>query len=90
VFTVLCEVSEMCFGTVDCDDAHCYFEHIESFEKNSESMTDHLKQQLCVVKILLVSVKSTLYEIDSDEAKIKESLLQVKNCSKSCLENKKV
>jgi len=24
VFSVLCEVSEMCFGTVDCDDAHCY------------------------------------------------------------------
>jgi len=21
---VLCEFSEMCFGTVDCDDAHCY------------------------------------------------------------------
>jgi len=21
---VLCEVSEMRFGTVDCDDAHCY------------------------------------------------------------------
>ena len=24
VFGVLCEVREMCFGTVDCDDAHCY------------------------------------------------------------------
>jgi len=24
VFGVLCEVSEMCFGTVDCGDAHCY------------------------------------------------------------------
>jgi len=21
---VLCEVGEMCFGTADCDDAHCY------------------------------------------------------------------
>jgi len=24
VFSVLCEVSEMGFGTIDCDDAHCY------------------------------------------------------------------
>jgi len=24
VFGILCEVSEMCFGTVDCDVAHCY------------------------------------------------------------------
>ena len=24
VFSVLCGVSEMRFGTVNCDDAHCY------------------------------------------------------------------
>ena len=24
MFGVLCEVREMCFGTVDCDVAHCY------------------------------------------------------------------
>jgi len=24
VFSELCGVSEMCFGTVDCGDAHCY------------------------------------------------------------------
>jgi len=46
---VLCEVSEMCFGTVDCDDAYCYSEQTGRFEQNSESMTDRLKQQLCVV-----------------------------------------
>jgi len=51
VFSVLCGVSEMCFGTVDCADAHCYSEQIERFHQNSESMTDRLKQQLRVVKL---------------------------------------
>jgi len=51
VFSVLCEVSEMCLGTVDCDDAHCYSEHIEHFEQNSKSMTDRLKQHLNVEKL---------------------------------------
>jgi len=40
----LCEVSKMCFGTVDCDGAHCYSEQTERFEQNSESVTDRLKQ----------------------------------------------
>jgi len=51
VFGVLCGVSEMCFGTVDCDVAHCYSEQIEHFDQNSESMTDRLEQQLRVVKL---------------------------------------
>ena len=29
VFGVLCEVSEMCFGTVDCDDAYCYIAEVQ-------------------------------------------------------------
>jgi len=41
---VLCGVSEMCFGTVDCGDARCYNEQIERFEQNSESLKDRLKQ----------------------------------------------
>jgi len=24
LFSVLCEVGKMRFGTIDCDDAHCY------------------------------------------------------------------
>ena len=51
VFSVLCEVNEMCFGTVDCDDVHCYSEQIERFEQIAESMTDRLWQKLCVVKL---------------------------------------
>jgi len=39
-------------------------------------MADRLKQILCR-KISLVSVKSTLYDMDCNEAKIKERLLQV-------------
>jgi len=49
VFSVLCEVSEMCFGTVECDVAHCYSEQTERFEQKSESMTDRLNKN-CVEK----------------------------------------
>ena len=38
LFSVLCEVSKMCLGTVDCDDAHCYSEQTERLEQNSESV----------------------------------------------------
>jgi hypothetical protein len=51
VFSFLGEVSKIRLGTIDCDDAHCYSEQIERFEQNSESMTDRLEQQLCVVKL---------------------------------------
>ena len=51
VFCVLCEVSKMCFGTVDCDGAHCYSEQTERFEQSSEIKTDRLKQKLCIVKL---------------------------------------
>ena len=39
VCSVLCGVSKMGFGTIDCDVAHCYSEQTESFEQNSESVT---------------------------------------------------
>ena len=51
VFSVLCEVSKMRFGTIDCEIEHCYSEQIEGFEENSESVTDSVKQQLCAVKL---------------------------------------
>ena len=51
VFSVLCGVSKMCFGTIDCDDAHCYSEQIECFEQKLESMTENEKEQLCAVKM---------------------------------------
>jgi len=51
VFSVLCAVSKMRFGTIDCDVAHCYSEQTERFEQNSESVTVRLKQQFCVVKL---------------------------------------
>jgi len=51
VFGVLGEVSKIRFGTADCDDTHCYSEQVERSEKNSESLTDLLVKQLCVVKL---------------------------------------
>jgi hypothetical protein len=40
VKSVLCGVSKVRFGTIDCDDAHCYSEQIEGFEQHSGSVTD--------------------------------------------------
>ena len=51
LFNVLCEVSKMRFGTIECDDAHCSNEQIERFEQNSDSMADRVKQQFCIVKL---------------------------------------
>jgi len=41
----------MCFGKIDCEIADCYSEQTESFEQNSESVTDSVKQQLCAAKL---------------------------------------
>ena len=56
---MLCEVSEMCFETVDCDVAHCCSEQTERFEQNSESMTDRLNKKLCR-KIFIRHVNNSL------------------------------
>jgi hypothetical protein len=50
VFNVLGEVNKIRFGTVDCD-AHCYNEQVEHLQQNTGNLTDHLKEQLCVVKL---------------------------------------
>ena len=44
VFSVWCEVSKMCFGTIDCYDAHSYSGKIEKLEQSSESVKDRLKE----------------------------------------------
>jgi hypothetical protein len=51
VFNALGEVSKIHLGTVDCDDAHCYNKQVETLQQNTESVTDHLKEQLCVIKL---------------------------------------
>jgi hypothetical protein len=50
-FDLLCGISKTRFVTIDCDDAHCCNKQIKRLERNSESVTDSLKQQLCVVKL---------------------------------------
>jgi len=80
VFSVLCEVGKMCFGTVDCDGAHCYSEQTERFEQNSEIMTDQLKQTILFSKILLVSAKNSISDLDCSEGEMTEGLYRVKYC----------
>jgi hypothetical protein len=50
-FDLLCAVSKIRFVTINCDDAHCCNEQIKRLEGISESVTESLKQQLCVVKL---------------------------------------
>jgi len=47
-------------------------------------MYNSSKQKLCR-KIVLVLLNNTIYDIDCNEVKTKERLLQVKKCSKVCL-----
>jgi hypothetical protein len=60
------------------EDAQYYNEQIRHFEENSESMTHLMKQQLTVVKSSLGAINETLSDLEYNEAKVKEGLMQVK------------
>jgi hypothetical protein len=79
VFNFIGEVSKILFGTMDDDDAKYYNEQIRYFEQNSNSITNLLKQQLYVVKSSLGAINDTLSDMEYNEAKVREGLLQVKN-----------
>ena len=49
LFSVLREVSKMCVGMIDSDDAHCYCGQIKCFEQSSECIT--VRSKNCVVKL---------------------------------------
>ena len=77
-FNFIGEVSKILFGTMNDEDAQYYNEQIRHFEENSESMTHLMKQQLTVVKSSLGAINETLSDLEYNEAKVKEGLMQVK------------
>jgi hypothetical protein len=80
VFNFVGEVSKILFGTMDDDhDAKYYNEQIRHMEQNSNSITNLLKQLLYVVKSSLGAINDTLSDMEYNEAKVREGLLQVKS-----------
>ena len=84
MFNVLGEVSKIRFVTIDCNDPHCYSELIERSEQNSESMTDRLKEQLCVVKLCYGLLTALFVMWTVMELKWKMDCYRLNTVHKSC------
>ena len=54
------QISKILFGTLDADDADYYNEQINQFEKNSEDLTNLMKQQLSIVRASLGTFNDTI------------------------------
>ena len=73
------KVTKALFGTMDEDDAQYYNEQIEHFERNSNSLTHLLRQQLTIVRSTLGAVNNTLTDVFYNERKMKNGLLQLQH-----------
>jgi hypothetical protein len=79
VFNFIGEISKILFGTMDNDDAKYYNEQIKHFEENSDDITKLMKQQLVVVKSTLGAIGDTLTDMEYNQKKVENGLIQVKN-----------
>jgi hypothetical protein len=79
VFNFIGEISKILFGTMDKDDAKYYNAQIKHFEENSDDITKLLKQHLVVVKSTLGAISNTLTDMEYNQKKVENSLIQVKN-----------
>ena len=77
LFDFVGKVSEVLFGTLDRDDAQYYNEQIEHSERNSNSLTHLLRQQLTILRSTLGTVNDTLSDVSYNEEKIRSGLLQL-------------
>jgi hypothetical protein len=79
VFNFIGEISKVLFGTMDNDDAKYYNEQIRQFEENSDDITKLLKQELIVVKSTLGAINNILTDMEYNQKKVEDGLIQVKN-----------
>ncbi len=79
LFDFVGKVSEVLFGTLGGDDVQYYNEQIEHFERNSNSLTHLLRQQLTIVRSTFVAVNDTLSDVSFNERKMKNGLLQLQH-----------
>jgi hypothetical protein len=57
------KISKILFGTPDDDDDYYYNEKIESFERNSDTLTELMKEQIYTVKSSLGTVNEALSDV---------------------------
>jgi hypothetical protein len=79
VFNFIGEISKVLFGTLDNEDAMYYNEQIKHVEENSDDLTKLLKQQLVIVRSTLGTINSTLIDMEYNQEKVKNGLVQIKN-----------
>jgi hypothetical protein len=79
VFNFIGEISKVLFGTLDNEDAKYYNDQIKHFEENSEDFTKLLKQQLIIVRSSLGAVNNTVMDIEYNQKKVENALIQIKN-----------
>jgi chromosome condensin MukBEF ATPase and DNA-binding subunit MukB len=62
---------------MDDDNAQFYHDQIERFEQSSAVLTQHMKEQLTVVKCTIVIFNETLMDVKYNEKKMREVLSQL-------------
>ena len=77
LFNAIGKVSKALFGTMDDDDAQFYHEQIEHFEQGTKTLTHQMKQQLMIIKSTLGMFNGTVTDIEYNEAKMREELIQL-------------
>jgi hypothetical protein len=73
------QVSKILFGTLDADDADYYNEQINHFEKNSEDLTNLMKQQLSIVKASLGTFNETISDLEYNSQVTQKGLIRLKS-----------
>jgi hypothetical protein len=74
------EVSKILFGTLGDDDANFYNELVRQVEESSDSLTNLLNQQFVTVKSTTEAINETISDVEYNEAKVREGLIQVESC----------
>jgi len=73
------EISKAPFGTLDDRDADYYDEQIRKFERNSDDVTDLLKQQVCVIRFTLSAFNDTLADVEHNDRLVRKGLSAIQS-----------
>jgi hypothetical protein len=68
------EISKVLSGTLDDKDADYHDKQIRKFERNSDDVTDLLKQQVCVIRSTLRAFNDTLADVEHNDMLVRKGL----------------
>ena len=68
------EIGKVLFGTLDDRDADYDDEQIRKFERNSDDVTDLLKQQVCVIRSTLSAFNDILADVEHNDRLVRKGL----------------